>query len=93
MCYIFCCGPSHSGHGANNVDWAERTIAWLPLADVCSVTVLTMVLSCLVDGCVDAQGEDGNELGGSKSSSHFLGKLYLLISTPLCNNRYVCMTI
>ena len=35
--------------------------------------VLTMVLSCLVDGCVDAQEED-DELG-SKSSSHFFETL------------------
>ena len=55
--------------------------------------VLSMVLSCLVDGCVDAQEEDGDALG-SKSSICFLGNYtYLLIFTPLCNNRYICMTI
>ena len=38
-----------------------------------------MVLSCLVDGSVYAQEEDGNELG-STFSSHFLGNFtYLLI--------------
>ena len=35
-----------------------------------------MVVSCSVDGCVDAQEEDCDELS-SKLSSHFLVKLYL----------------
>ena len=45
--------------------------------------VLSMVLSCFVDGCAYAQEEDGDELG-NKSSSHCLVNFtYLLIYTPL----------
>ena len=46
-----------------------------------------MVLSCLVDGCVDAQEEDDDELG-SKLFSHFLGNITY---TYYCLHHYVIL--